>query len=92
MDETGKTGGKENSLSALVGDAGLLGLQIAVGMALPVLLGYYLDGRCGHGIVWTLVGAAVGAVHTGYQIWKTARNIQQKDNSTPRDPDHPTPS
>ncbi len=61
-------------------------LSIALQMALPPLLGYWLDQRWGTGSLLTILGAILGLVAGMYNLVRTARKFetaQRKDQ--PRD-------
>jgi hypothetical protein len=55
-----------------------LGLQLAVGMAVFVGGGFWLDQKRGGGVLFTLLGAGLGLFYCGYEIWKLARTLNGK--------------
>jgi len=50
-----------------------LGLNMAVGVAVFTLLGYWADQKWGGGQIWTLVGIFLGLFYCGYEVWKILR-------------------
>ena len=50
-----------------------LGTNVAVGMGMFILIGYYIDEKRG-GQFWTLTGVFLGLVYGGYEVWKAIRN------------------
>ena len=58
-----------------------LGIELATGMAVFTLIGYWLDSRRGGGQSWTLCGMGMGLVYVAYQFWRLIRGL----NSQPRD-------
>jgi hypothetical protein len=61
----------------------VLGTELATGMAVFSLLGYWLDRRSGGGIGWTLGGMFMGLVYGGYAVWKTVRGMVEEAKDTP---------
>lgn len=55
------------------------GLQIGVTMAMPVLLGFWLDRRYETGMAFTLTGVFLGFVSMVWTIIKTALELNEKD-------------
>ena len=54
-------------------------LAIAMQMALPPLLGYWLDLRWGTNSLLTIVGAILGLVVGMYNLVRTARKLEADD-------------
>lgn len=50
-----------------------LGLNMATGMAVFSLLGYYVDKKTGDKGFWTLAGMFLGLLYCGYEVWKLVR-------------------
>ncbi len=62
------------------GPALALGTNIAAGMVLCSLGGYYLDKKIGNDSSYlTLSGMFLGLFYSGYEVWKVVRNLNQKD-------------
>ena len=65
-----------------LGRALILGTNLAVGMGLFVLSGYYLDRRHGgEGHLWTVAGMVLGFTYGGYELWRTIRELNETDDS-----------
>ena len=57
-----------------------LGTNIAAGMILFSLLGYYIDSKVGGTKqFWTLGGMFLGLLYSGYEVWKVVR-VMDRDN------------
>lgn len=54
----------------------MLGALLAGGMVFNVLIGYYIGLKTDTVVISTLVGAFVGIVFCGYEIWKEYRRNQ----------------
>lgn len=69
-DANGKESGMQNRAISL-------GTNLAAGMAVFCLLGYWIDKwRGGNGTgVWMLAGMLMGLVYGGYEVWKVVRMI-----------------
>ena len=55
----------------------MLGTNIAAGMILFTLLGYYLEHKRGTGHFWTLGGMGLGLAYAAYEFWSTLRLLQR---------------
>ena len=63
-----------------LGQALLLGTNLAVGMGLFTLAGYYVDHRHGgEGHLWTVVGMLLGFTYGGFELWNTIRALNATD-------------
>jgi hypothetical protein len=56
-----------------------LGTNILAGVAGLTLLGYWIDGKRGTGVAWTLSGLALGFAYSIYEIWKAIRLIEREE-------------
>ncbi|MEX0843782.1 MAG: AtpZ/AtpI family protein [Balneolaceae bacterium] len=56
-----------------------LGAEIAVSMALPIVIGYLLDGYFGLTPWLTLAGVVVGMLNFGLMIARISKKLNQKD-------------
>lgn len=72
-------GGETRHLSRAIA----LGTNLAAGMAVFCLLGYWIDKRYGGGGAgpWTLAGMFLGLLYGGYEVWKVVRLIDRDANS-----------
>ena len=61
----------------------MLGTNVAVGMLLFTLLGYYVDHKRGTGSTWTLAGMIMGFLYGGYEFWSTVKMLRPRDPATP---------
>lgn len=52
-----------------------LGLNLAVGFALFVFLGSWLDNKFHHEFLFTLLGVGLGMFYGGYEIWKLLKDL-----------------
>ena len=82
-----KAGDKPSESEALrqrsiLGQAAMMGTNVAAGMILFVLLGYYLDLKKGTGHFWTLIGVFMGFVYTVYEFWTTIRMLNTQAKQT----------
>lgn len=57
-----------------------LGAEIAASMAIPIILGYYLDGYFDISPWLTLSGVIVGMVNFGLMIARIAKKLDEKDH------------
>jgi F0F1-type ATP synthase assembly protein I len=55
-----------------------LGLNMAVGVVVFTLAGYYMDQKRGGGKGWTLCGIFMGLFYGAYEVWKVVRQISGK--------------
>ena len=78
---TGGTGPRRGGLGQVV----MLGTNVAVGMTLFTLLGYYIDSKRGGGHGWTVAGAILGFLYGGYEFWKTIRMLNESGETADRD-------
>ncbi len=60
-----------------LGQAITLGSNLAVGMGVFTLLGYYVDSRRGVGHFWTIAGMLLGFVYGGYELWRTIHDLNE---------------
>ena len=67
-----------------VGQAVMLGTNIAAGMIVFTLVGYYLDHKRGTGHFWTLAGMFMGMAYAAYEFWSTLRVLNEQDTVKPR--------
>ena len=87
-----KENGPEQPSGRKAGLAVELGVNMAVGVAVLGLGGYYLDCRRGGGYVFTLCGMILGLLYCAYETWRTVRMIQQRDDRSGHDrPDNSRP-
>jgi len=66
-----------------------LGYNLAAGVAIFTLFGYFIDRRRGGGQFWTLVGIFMGLLYGAYEVWKVVREIEQNEperNENKQDP------
>ena len=62
--------------------ASTLGLNLAGGMAIFSMTGWWLDQKRGGGIIFTMVGVLLGLVYGGYEMWKTIRQLNESEQTT----------
>ena len=56
-----------------------LGAQLASGIIIFVLLGYFLDQKIGKGgIIFTVLGSILGFVYCLYEAWKLIKKFNDK--------------
>jgi len=57
------------------------GFNLAVGMSVFILGGYWLDQHQGNGSRWTIIGTALGFVYGAYEVYKYIinSNDEKKD-------------
>lgn len=60
-----------------------LGVDLAAGMVLFTMGGYWLDQRRDTGTFWTLMGMFMGLVYGGYEVWKVVRTVPDADDKKP---------
>ena len=60
------------------GTAISLGLNMAVGVVVFTLAGYWLDQKRGGGKAWTLCGIILGLFYGAYEVWKVVRQLSKK--------------
>lgn len=75
------------------GQAAGLGLQLAVGMAVFVGGGFWLDRKRGGGVLFTLLGIGLGLFYSLYECWKVLRGldrdaVSKKNAKQGNNPDH----
>jgi len=66
-----------------LGQAIMLGTNVAAGMILFTLLGFYLDYKRGAGRFWTVAGAMMGLAYAAYEFWSTLRLLTASDSGKP---------
>lgn len=75
-----------------LGQAVMLGTNVAAGMILFTLVGYYVDRKRGTGHFWTLAGMGMGIAYAAYEFWSTLRVLQRlPPDSRPSDVDSTAP-
>jgi len=62
----------------------MLGTNVAAGMILFTLLGFYLDYKRGTGRFWTVAGAIMGLAYAAYEFWSTLRMLRQSNPDKPK--------
>ena len=60
------------------GTAISLGLNMAVGVVVFTLAGYWVDQKRGGGKAWTLCGIFLGLFYGAYEVWKVVRQINKE--------------
>jgi F0F1-type ATP synthase assembly protein I len=60
------------------GTAIMLGLNMAVGVVVFTLAGYWVDQKRGGGKAWTLCGIFMGLFYGAYEVWKVVRQLNRK--------------
>ena len=61
------------------GAAIALGTNLAAGMAVFSLAGYWIDRKRGGGIFWTVCGMFLGLLYGAYEVWKAIRLMNPGD-------------
>lgn len=69
---------RKTELSSFYGTAIMLGLNMAVGVVVFTLAGYWLDQKRGGGKAWTLCGIFMGLFYGAYEVWKVVRELNRK--------------
>ena len=69
---------RKKELYSFYGTAISLGLNMAVGVVVFTLAGYWLDQRRGGGKAWTLCGIFLGLFYGAYEVWKVVRQLNRK--------------
>ena len=69
---------RKRELYAFYGTAISLGLNMAVGVVVFTLAGYWLDQRRGGGKAFTLCGIFMGLFYGAYEVWKVVRQLSKK--------------
>jgi len=72
-----------------LGQAVMLGMNFAVGMAVFSFAGFYIDQKRGSGaILFTLIGIVLGLGYGAYEVWKVIRilNAQAAEHCRPKPP------
>jgi hypothetical protein len=54
----------------------MLGTNIAVGMGVFTLIGFFVDKKRGAGHMFTIIGAVVGFLYAGYEVWKALKWLE----------------
>lgn len=54
----------------------MLGLNFAVGMAVFSFIGFYIDQKRGHGIIFTICGIVLGLAYGAYEVWKVIQLLK----------------
>ena len=60
------------------GTAISLGLNMAVGVVVFTMAGYWVDQKRGGGKAWTLCGIFLGLFYGAYEVWKVVRQLNKK--------------
>ena len=56
-----------------------LGVQLASGIIIFVLLGYFIDQKLGRGgIIFTVLGMVLGFLYCMYEAWKLVKKFNDK--------------
>ena len=55
----------------------LYGTSLALGSAVLILAGYWMDRRAGGGSSWTIAGLVLALVYSAYETWKLVRAIRE---------------
>jgi hypothetical protein len=69
---------RKRELFSFYGTAISLGLNMAVGVVVFTLAGYWVDQRRGGGKAWTLCGIFMGLFYGAYEVWKVVRQLNKK--------------
>ena len=69
---------RKKELYSFYGTAISLGLNMAVGVVVFTLAGYWVDQRRGGGKAWTLCGIFLGLFYGAYEVWKVVRQLSRK--------------
>ena len=72
-----------------LGQAVMLGMNFAVGMAVFSFAGFYIDQKRGNdAILFTLIGIAFGLGYGAYEVWKVIQilNAQVAETCRPKPP------
>jgi F0F1-type ATP synthase assembly protein I len=69
---------RKKELFSFYGTAISLGLNMAVGVVVFTLAGYWVDQKRGGGKAWTLCGIFVGLLYGAYEVWKVVREISRR--------------
>lgn len=69
---------RKTELSSFYGTAIMLGLNMAVGVVVFTLAGYWVDQKRGGGKAWTLCGIFMGLFYGAYEVWKVVRELDKK--------------
>ncbi|MCA9408199.1 MAG: AtpZ/AtpI family protein [Candidatus Omnitrophica bacterium] len=57
-----------------------LGMNLAGGMILFSVGGFYLDQKRGNDFFWTIIGALFGLIYCFYELWKVIKETNRKDS------------
>ena len=68
----------KKELFSFYGTAISLGLNMAVGVVVFTLAGYWVDQKRGGGKAWTLCGIFMGLFYGAYEVWKVVRQLSKK--------------
>ena len=74
-----KSANKKDSDDRKVGFNTSLGINLALGILFLTYLGYWIDEKKGRGSFWIFIGAIVGFIYAGYEIWKYYRSLNDRD-------------
>ena len=56
-----------------------LGLNIATGIVVFSLGGFFLDKKYNSAPAWTMAGVLLGLVYAGYEVWKIVRPVEEEE-------------
>ena len=68
-------------LNKQAGSAVSLSYNIAAGLIVCPLGGFWIGKKFGRPDAGTLIGLALGFIYCGYEVWKTVRAIEENDSS-----------
>ena len=88
-DDTEGSGKASGGAMRHIGSAMALGTNLAAGMALFTFIGYWIDGKRGGGIFWTVCGMFMGLLYGAYEVWKVIR-FMSEDSGGRRDESGPS--
>lgn len=71
------------------GEALTVGIQMALTLLIFVLGGRYLDGRTGGRGTGVMVGAGIGFLCCGYEVWKWVRRARRETGAGAKPPSRP---
>jgi F0F1-type ATP synthase assembly protein I len=65
-----------------LGQALMLGMNFAVGMAVFSFGGYWIDQKRGGGLLFTVSGMVLGLGYGAYEVWKVIRLLNEQARKT----------
>ena len=78
--ESGGKSDRDGAGGLHVGQALLLGTNLAIGMAVFTFGGYWIGSICGGGVFWTLGGMLLGFAFSVYEVWKVVSALNKELN------------